>query len=152
MRLWSLHPRYLDSRGLVALWREALLAKRVVSGLTRGYRHHPQLIRFITSGDPESFIEAYLMTVYEESVKRGFRFDKNKLSPVAIHGRLTVTKGQLLYEMAHLEDKLSKRSPFLLPMFESLDVPDPHPLFTIIPGTVEPWEKQRPHNVTGKRR
>ncbi|WP_338140756.1 pyrimidine dimer DNA glycosylase/endonuclease V [Candidatus Nitrotoga sp. 1052] len=27
MRLWTLHPCYLDSRGLVALWREALLAQ-----------------------------------------------------------------------------------------------------------------------------
>jgi len=25
MRLWTLHPKYLDARGLVALWREGLL-------------------------------------------------------------------------------------------------------------------------------
>ncbi|HEU5178767.1 MAG TPA: pyrimidine dimer DNA glycosylase/endonuclease V, partial [Burkholderiales bacterium] len=32
MRLWSLHPKYLDARGLVALWREALLAQAVLRG------------------------------------------------------------------------------------------------------------------------
>jgi hypothetical protein len=36
---------YLDGRGLVALWREALLAQAVLRGRTRGYRH-PQLARF----------------------------------------------------------------------------------------------------------
>ena len=46
MRLWCLHPRYLDARGLVALWRDALLAQALLRGETRGYRHHPQLARF----------------------------------------------------------------------------------------------------------
>ena len=41
MRLWTLHPQYLDPRGLVALWREALLAQKVLLGRTRGYRAHP---------------------------------------------------------------------------------------------------------------
>ena len=43
MRLWSIHPRYLDSMGLVALWREALLAQAVLRGETKGYKFHPQL-------------------------------------------------------------------------------------------------------------
>jgi hypothetical protein len=32
MRLWSLHPEYLDANGLVALWREALLAQAFLQG------------------------------------------------------------------------------------------------------------------------
>ena len=36
MRLWSLHPRYLDAKGLVALWREGLLAQAVLKGQTKG--------------------------------------------------------------------------------------------------------------------
>jgi hypothetical protein len=32
MRLWSLHPRYLDAKGLQAVWREGLLAKKVLQG------------------------------------------------------------------------------------------------------------------------
>ena len=27
MRLWSLHPKHLDPQGLVARWREGLLAR-----------------------------------------------------------------------------------------------------------------------------
>ena len=46
MRLWSLDPAHLDRQGLVACWREALLAQAVLAGRTRGYRHHPQLERF----------------------------------------------------------------------------------------------------------
>ncbi len=34
MRLWTLHPKYLDPRGLVALWREALFAQAVLRGWT----------------------------------------------------------------------------------------------------------------------
>jgi hypothetical protein len=32
-RIWSLHPKYLDARGLVALWREGLLAQAVLTKL-----------------------------------------------------------------------------------------------------------------------
>lgn len=46
MRLWSLHPSLLDRAALVAGWREALLAQKVLRGETTGYRHHPQLERF----------------------------------------------------------------------------------------------------------
>jgi len=52
VRLWSVHPEYLDSRGLVALWREALLAQAVLRGETRGYRRHPRLARFRARPDP----------------------------------------------------------------------------------------------------
>jgi len=30
MRLWTIHPKYLDRQGLLALWREALLAQKVL--------------------------------------------------------------------------------------------------------------------------
>jgi hypothetical protein len=52
MRLWSLHLKYLDRIGLIACWREGLLAKAVLEGKTKGYTHHPQLIRFQTSPHP----------------------------------------------------------------------------------------------------
>ena len=43
MRLWSLHPKYLDKLGLLGLWRESLLAQKVLLGKTKGYKNHPQL-------------------------------------------------------------------------------------------------------------
>jgi hypothetical protein len=37
MRLWSLHPQFLEPQGLVARWPEELLASGVLRGSTRGY-------------------------------------------------------------------------------------------------------------------
>lgn len=80
MRLWSLHPKYLDPKGLVALWREALLARAVLRGETRGYRHHPQLQRFQAHATPRMAINAYLMAVHAEATARGYNFDRSALA------------------------------------------------------------------------
>jgi hypothetical protein len=111
MRLWSLHPQYLDSRGLVALWREALLAQAVLSNKTIGYKNHPQLIRFKSCKNPRSQIANYLRVIHGEAVRRGFRFDKAKLSRPAKIEKICVTRGQLDYEWIHLKRKLRARAP-----------------------------------------
>ena len=72
MRLWTLHPRYLDPQGLVALWREALLARAVLRGEIRGYRHHPQLDRFRAQAAPVSALNAYLARPRGSAVARLF--------------------------------------------------------------------------------
>jgi len=59
MRLWSLHPKYLDAQGLVALWHEALLAKAVLRNETKGYRNHLQLERFRASSMPLLTINSF---------------------------------------------------------------------------------------------
>ncbi len=78
MRLWSLHPSYLDAVGLVALWREGLLARKVLQGQTKGYIHHPQLFRFRETGNPIHVLDFYLKTVHDESIRRGYNFDLSK--------------------------------------------------------------------------
>ena len=83
MRLWSIHPRYLDRQGLVALWREGLLAQKVLAGKTNGYRFHPQLLRFRQSRDPLQSIGTYLHHVAEEASKRKYRFDRSKILKVS---------------------------------------------------------------------
>ena len=60
MRIWSVHPRYLDRQGLLACWRESLLAQAVLADATKGYQHHPQLERFREQPDPLVAIGAYL--------------------------------------------------------------------------------------------
>lgn len=141
MRLWSLHPRYLDARGLVALWRESLLAQAVLAGRTRGYTQHPQLQRFIEAPAPDMYIAAYLRAVHAESVRRGFRFDESKID----HGEgvtpLKVTRSQLDYEWAHLRRKLAIRSPATLKELASVNLVRPHPLFRVIRGGVAQWER-----------
>ena len=141
MRLWTLHPRYLDSRGLVALWREALLARAVLRGGTRGYRHHPQLQRFRFCESPLSAIDGYLAAVYEEAVARGYSFDRGKLAPPGQCARIPVNAGQVRHEWRHLMAKLATRDISLHEKWSKEDAPECHPLFYVRDGGVEPWER-----------
>ena len=141
MRLWSLHPSYLDAKGLVALWREGLLARKVLLGQTRGYRLHPQLIRFRAHANPIRAIDSYLWAVHEESVQRGYHFDASKLGDKPHGVRLSVTEGQLQYEFNHLRRKLKKRDKDRYRRIASVESPQPHPLFSVGPGGVEEWER-----------
>jgi hypothetical protein len=143
MRLWTLHPKYLDSQGLVALWREALLARAVLRGRTNGYRHHPQLDRFKAHSAPRSAINAYLAIVYSESQRRGFSFDSRKLGPIRSRSRIQAASGQLAHEWRHLLGKLRSRSPSTYRQWRELALPEAHPLFGIVPGPVEKWERGR---------
>jgi hypothetical protein len=140
MRLWSLHPRYLDTAGLVALWREALLARAVLQGKTRGYRHHPQLVRFRAHAMPRSAISAYLSAIHREATGRGHRFDPGKIGRVRPVERIGVTSGQIAFEWAHLMRKLSVRSPELHRRWRDVVIPECHPLIRSRPGEIEPWE------------
>ena len=143
MRLWTLHPKYLDARGLVALWREALLAQKVLCGATRGYRHHPQLRRFAGLADPPAGLAAYLTGVCAEAERRGYRFDATKIGRRRWRGKLPETRGQLLYEWKHLKRKMRRRDPRRLRALAGVKAPAPHPLFRIVSGDVRGWEKVR---------
>jgi hypothetical protein len=143
MRLWSLHPRYLDAQGLVALWREGLLARAVLRGRTKGYRHHPQLERFRSQAEPLSAISAYLGAVHAESVRRGYNFDRSRIGLVPhVQTRIPVSLGQLRFEWQHLLRKLAMRDPELHHQMHSDEMaPRPHPLFRVLEGPIEPWER-----------
>ena len=141
MRIWSLHPQYLDARGLLALWREALLAQAVLRGATRGYRHHPQLVRFRRQASPVGAIAAYLRAVREEALDRGYAFNRDLIGPASTAGRLAVTRGQLEHEWVHLMTKLTARDPQRAVSLEPVVSPSTHPLFQVVPGGVELWER-----------
>lgn len=143
MRIWTLHPRYLDPQGLVALWREALLARAVLRGETTGYRQHPQLQRFQSHAAPRYAINAYLSSVLEEARSRGYAFNARKVGPVRAIATIECSAGQLHYEWRHLMGKLRTRSPSLYRTWRGVTAPEPHPLFRIRPGPVEPWERPR---------
>ncbi|HEY6096393.1 MAG TPA: pyrimidine dimer DNA glycosylase/endonuclease V [Gallionellaceae bacterium] len=140
MRLWSLHPHHLDAKGLVALWREALLAQKVLSGLTQGYRNHPQLTRFRQQADPLAAIATYLREVQLEATRRGYRFDAGKIADRTQLARIPVTDGQLAYELAHLRAKLKARDPAALARLDAVADVEPHPLFRVVEGDVAEWE------------
>jgi hypothetical protein len=142
MRLWSLHPKYLDAKGLVALWREALLAQAVLRGNTRGYLNHPQLLRFRYQQSPLSSIASYLVAVYAEAKIRDYSFNLSKIGKVEMHSCISVTSGQIEFEIQHLLSKLAVRSPSLYAQFHTISSFETHPIFKIIPGGVESWERQ----------
>lgn len=143
MRLWTFHPKYLDGRGLVTAWREALLARAVLRGQTKGYRHHPQLCRFLDSPSPRSAINCYLSALLDEADVRGYVFDRAKVGPVRSRFLIPTSEGQLDYEWRHLLGKLRARSPAVHARWHKLKRPDPHPLFRIHAGAIEPWERVR---------
>jgi hypothetical protein len=143
VRLWTVHPRYLDARGLVALWREALLAQKVLAGGTVGYRHHPQLARFRAAADPLAAVAAYLAGILAEATTRGYAFDAAKVGGRRFRGVLDETDGQLLYEWRHLRRKLAVRDPARNKTLRPVKVPEPHPLFRIVSGEVRDWERGR---------
>jgi hypothetical protein len=140
VRIWSLHPRYLDTRGLVALWREGLLAQAVLRGRTTGYRNHPQLARFRRHPSPVGAIADYLRAVHAESSTRGYRFDATKISRARDSGNLVVTRGQLQYEWARLLAKLRSRDRERAARLERIVRPRAHPSFRVVRGGVEDWE------------
>lgn len=141
MRIWTLHPRYLDRRGLIAVWREALLAQAVLRGRTKGYRRHPQLARFRTQPRPLGCIASYLRAVHAEAAARGYSFASGRISRARASGRLVVSKGQLEYEWRHLRRKVALRDPGWLMHLDKLSAPRPHPLFHVVPGGIEQWER-----------
>jgi hypothetical protein len=140
MRLWTLHPKYLDAQGLVALWREGLLAQKVLRGRTRGYRHHPQLARFKAQADPVASIARYLRAVQEEATRRGYRFTASKIARRNGARPIPETHGQLRYEWAHLQRKLRLRTPARHRELAGVRRPEPHPLFKLRRGPVREWE------------
>jgi hypothetical protein len=139
MRLWSVHPQHLDARGLVACWREGLLARAVLAGETRGYRHHPQLARFRAERDPLAALDAYLTCILDESIARGYSFDATKIRRRRPR-TMKVTRGQLALEFAHLEEKLRTRDEAALARLRRARK-RAHPCFRVVPGGVAEWER-----------
>lgn len=146
MRLWSLHLSLLDQKGLVALWREALLAQKVLQGKTKGYRSHPQLHRFRQSQKPVTTISAYLWAVHDEATNRGYSFDSSKITRKRTPRKLAVTQGQLDFELGHLKAKLRQRDPRRYREIRRVREITVHPLFIVVAGEIEAWERARATN------
>lgn len=141
MRLWTLHPKYLDRQGLLAVWREGLLAQAALQGKTRGYKNHPQLDRFKSHPHPLEAIGYYLREVYNEAKRRGYKFNATKIGAHVVPQAIRTTSGQLEFENKHLRSKLEIRSQTDFNILAEVKRLEPHPLFHIIKGDIEDWEK-----------
>lgn len=140
MRLWSIHPKYLDTKGLLGLWREALLAQKVLLGQTKGYTMHPQLDRFKRHPLTILAIGWYLYHVYKEGERRGYKFNRDKII-FAFPVMIDVTRGQVMYEFEHLKKKLKIRDQKKYEEISNVRVIKSHPIFNIVEGPKELWEK-----------
>ena len=141
MRLWSLHPAYLDVKGLLALWREGLLAQKVLLGETSGYQNHPQLLRFKETGNSVGAIASYLREVVTEAERRGYSFDRDKIARRSYRSQIEVTSGQVEYELRHLLAKLQARDEEKLTVLRKARRLRLHPMFVKIRGPVADWER-----------
>lgn len=147
MRLWTISARYLDAKGLVAAWREGLLALKVLRGETRGYRNHPQLERFRSAPDPVGVARRYLEALAAEADVRGYRFDRSRLGPETggNHEPISVASGQIDYELKLLLHKLETRDPSrrasIIAETASIAL---NPVFRAVPGGIASWERVIP--------
>lgn len=141
MRLWTVHPKFLDVKGLTAAWREGLLARKVLRGETKGYRNHPQLIRFRAHPEPLAAMDVFLSGILAEARERGYNFDGTKINETSHAAPIEETGGQLEYEWKHLLGKLETRDPERWRAVQD-NQPEAHPLFVIVAGGVRDWEKR----------
>jgi hypothetical protein len=141
--MWSIHPSYLDVKGLVGGWREALLAQKVLQGKTSGYRNHSSLIRFKAQSDPVQAIDDYLWGLYNEACARGYNFDSSRIALPQGGTSIAVTDEQIDYEWIHLMKKLYERDRRRYHSQNTIEEIKPHPIFTIVFGEIEAWEKVR---------
>lgn len=139
MRVWSIHPSLLDRAALVSCWRETLLAQAVLAGRTKGYRNHPQLIRWRELPDPSAGISTYLHLVADEADSRGYRFDRSRIDADRSAITLPVTDGQLNYEWQHLRHKVEARDAAWWARIQD-ESPRPHPMLIVVPGPIAEWE------------
>jgi hypothetical protein len=143
VRLWSIHPQYLDKMVLLALWRESILAQKVLQGKTKGYRNHPQLRRFNNHLHPQRAITHYLRGVWEEGYRRGYRFNKAKINAEGsiVIKKIPITEGQLRYEMQWLCTKVQRRDQPTYQRLLTVASIECHPSFAVVEGAIEEWEK-----------
>jgi len=148
MRLWSLEASCLDSKGLVAAWREGLLAQKVLEGGTKGYRNHPQLERFSARPDGQRLLALFLAELEAEARRRGYAFDREKIHGLGATSRkpapIRVTEGQLCYEYELLRSKLELRDRAWLAKLPPYGEVGAAGVFEVVPGPIEVWERTRP--------
>jgi hypothetical protein len=130
----------MDRQGLLALWREALLAKKVLADKTRGYRHHPQLDRFREHPRPLQAIDNYLYWIWREACQRGYCFDRRKIGRIKEVIKIRIRMGQIEYEYRRLRSKIKARCPNTRPTHKPRRI-ETHPLFKTVAGPIEAWER-----------
>ena len=83
----------------------------------------------------------YLDAVRQEGDSRGYALAAERINRARCGGRLTVSRGQIEHEWRHLRRKLTARDPRWLAALGPVTRPRAHPLFRVVAGEVEDWER-----------
>jgi len=144
MRIWTIHPQYLDPKGLGGAWREALGAQKSLyylsKGIKIGYSNHSQLIRFKQHQNPMQMLCNYMHTLVDEAERRGYSYNRSLIQLPQDSQILAETNGQLEYEWQWLAKKLKMRDPQRYVALKAIK-PSCNPVFKIVAGPIQPWEK-----------
>lgn len=156
MRLWSFHPSYLDNIGLARLYNEGIGGIRAIRGEQKMHLNHPQLTRFKVCCDNHTYIilSAYLRVVHNELELRGMvndgKFKHDLLLNYLFQNtkdlfNITVNSSQINGEIVHFINKTKTQKGRYINdnLKQAIAAKNilPHPLFTVVPGPVESWEK-----------
>ena len=139
-RIWSLHPKYLDGIEIFFLWRNCIMAKKILDGTEKVNRKFPHLARFESSSNPIGAINIYLSEVYKIASTHGKNFKLDKFDDSFKDISLNVTKGQMEYEVELFKKKLRNRSSDTNALIFKIKIIEPNPLFKVVEGNKEAWD------------
>ena len=144
MRIWSLHPQYLDQKGLGGQWEEGIIAQNTLFFQEGKYLNYPVLHRVKAHQEPVAWIGMYLNEILKEAnVNRGYNYNDQLIKQLKPTLPMPVTRGQLYYEWTLLQGRLQKRDPVKMSLNDGVDINNikANPMFYVIDGDIEDWER-----------
>ena len=134
MNLWSFHPKYLDEKGLRAVWQDALFAQNVLSGRIKDHRkYYPQLMKFNNYFEPLAAIGAYLGFIYDDGVERGIIFQEHKIMHRSKRENIfQVDRERLEDEFEQYKRKMQTVSMLQTAKLRQVSKVEPHPIFEVV--------------------
>jgi hypothetical protein len=107
MRIWSIHPKYLGRKQLSDAWYEALICRKIARGEKQSRISHPHSQRMLAHPKPIDFINGYIISLYSESILRGYDYNAEFLELYDSHvPPMEVSMNQLHYEFACIQEKI----------------------------------------------
>lgn len=132
MSLWTVHPKYLDKQGLIALWREGLLAQKSLNGELDIELNNQVWQQFKNSENPLKAIGTYLSFIASEGARRGYKLGHEKIIyPNFDDNKFDIRPQDLIFEMKHLRDKLKLRDKNKWHEVNQVEQVEPNPAFRL---------------------
>lgn len=143
MRVWTIHPKYLNRKELSACWHDGLRALKVLSEPEKYQRFYEGLSVFRVQSEPVYALAKYLQAIGKEGVKRGLQMDLSLLPEVPKDFRLKipVSEERIASERKLLTKRLAGLGRWHLRKFQSMLPGRTNPLFFVQNDNhPSPWE------------